>query len=282
MTALRAFLPGGDDCAPHDERRLARCLVVDPCDGGRSSLLLQFAFNRALRGLRTLYVCASREGLAARPPVRPTRGGGAAAIPGTSTFAPPAAEHEALRRIAVKYVPHGEALRELLLALHLGEMEMPHTLIIDDLHELLPPAAAAGGGGAAAAAHHGAPSPARPSPSKPERQHGAMQAACTVALAAHAADYLSAAHAGAGGPPVALLVGAAAPLGAELPMLSRWLPAQLAVAADPQRAGVFALTGAHATDPWPAGADGAPPAAHYSLADRRLREVAPPALAAWG
>ena len=50
------------------------------------------------------------------------------------------AEHEALRRIAVKYVPHGEALRELLLALHLGEMEMPHTLIIDDLHELLPPA----------------------------------------------------------------------------------------------------------------------------------------------
>ena len=44
-SALRAFLPGGDDCAPHDERRLARCLVVDPCDGGRSSLLLQFAFN---------------------------------------------------------------------------------------------------------------------------------------------------------------------------------------------------------------------------------------------
>ena len=102
-----------------------------------------------------------------------------------------------------------------------------------------------------------------------------MQAACTVA-AAHAADYLSAAHARAGGPPVALLVGAAAPLSAELPMLSRWLPAQLAVAADPQRAGVFALTGAHATDPWPAGAGGAPPAAHYSLADRRLREVAPP------
>ena len=54
-------------------------------------------------------------------------------------------------------------------------------------------------------------------------------------------------------------------------MLSRWLPAQLAVAADPQRAGVFALTGAHATDPWPAGA-----AAHYSLADRRLREVRRP------
>ena len=78
-----------------------------------------------------------------------------------------------------------------------------------------------------------------------------MQAACTVALAAHAADYLSAAHANAGGPPVALLVGAAAPLGAELPMLSRWLPAQLAVAADPQRAGVFALTGAHATDRGP-------------------------------
>ena len=53
-----------------------RVLIVRPA--ARSLSALSKPDQRdALRGLRTLYVCASREGLAARPPVRPTRGGAA-------------------------------------------------------------------------------------------------------------------------------------------------------------------------------------------------------------
>ena len=224
-----------------------------------------------LRGLRTLYVCASREGLAARPPVRPTRGGGARRPP-----APPpraaAAEHEALRG-SPSVQPHGEALRELLLALHLGEMEM-HTLIIDDLHELLPLAAPGGGAGG------GAPRRAEPGAAEPEQPGAASDAGGVHRRARRPRRRLPERGARkrrrrrsrcSSAPPCSAPLPMCQPLAAR-PARRRRRPA----------ARRRPLTGAHATDPWPAGADGAPPAAHYSLADRRLREVAPPALAAWG
>ena len=209
MTALRAFLPGGDDCAPHDERRLARCLVVDPCDGGRSSLLLQFAFNRALRGLRTLYVCASREGLAARPPVRPTRGGGVAAPAGTSTLAPPARAREALRRIAVKYVPHGEALRELLLALPRRDGDAAHAD-----HRRPARAAAAAGGGRRRRRGGGAPRRAEPGAAEPEQARAPARRDAGGVHRRARRPRRRLPERGARRrrrPPVALLVGAAAP-----------------------------------------------------------------------
>ena len=165
MTALRAFLPGGDDCAPHDERRLARCLVVDPCDGGRSSLLLQFAFNRALRGLRTLYVCASREGLAARPPVRPA----AAAPPRRPPAPPPSARPTPVRGAAADRRQVRAARRGAARAAARAPPRRDGDAAHAD-HRRPARAAAAGGGGRRrrrGGAACRAPSPARPSPSSP-------------------------------------------------------------------------------------------------------------------
>ena len=263
MTALRAFPPRRRRSrAARRARRLARRLVVDPWAAAAPSLLLQFAFNR--RALR-----AAAHAVRAR---RARAGGGAGAADARRRrrgarrhlHLRRRAEHEARRRIAVKYVPHGE-LREPLLA-PLGEMEMPHTLITDDLHELPPPAAAAGGGGAAAA-HHGAR--ARAAEPKQARAPARRDAGGVHRRPRRPRRRLPER-------------GARAPAGRPSRCSSaprRSAPSRCSAAgclpsspSPPTRARrrLLRATGAH-DRPRPAGADGAPPAAHYFVATMAAR-----------
>ena len=62
-----------------------RCLLIGPPGSGKTSLLFQHAFNRARRGLSTLYVaCGPRDSLTVRPPARPRLGEAAAATPASA------------------------------------------------------------------------------------------------------------------------------------------------------------------------------------------------------
>ena len=51
-----------------------RALLIGPPQSGKTSLLLQFAYARARRGLTTLFVCHSREKMWAQRPARPRSG----------------------------------------------------------------------------------------------------------------------------------------------------------------------------------------------------------------
>lgn len=205
---MQSFFADGTDA----DALPARLLLSGPPRSGKSSLLLQLAYNRAARGEATLYVCASRELVEGRPPVRPREAAAASAS---------ASDDEArLRLIQIKYVSTAEQLRDLLCGFHLAAPA---------------PASSAGGGSAAGTHASEAASPARPSPpisalliddlreivlspsasphkrlrdspgdspgvatpvgASPRRWQGGaplMHLSSAVCLAAHAADYLDA------------------------------------------------------------------------------------------
>ena len=205
---VQSFFADGTDA----DALPARLLLSGPPRSGKSSLLLQLAYNRAARGEATLYVCASRELVEGRPPVRPREAAAASAS---------ASDDEArLRLIQIKYVSTAEQLRDLLCGFHLAAPA---------------PASSAGGGSAAGTHASEAASPARPSPpisalliddlreivlspsasphkrlrdspgdspgvatpvgASPRRWQGGaplMHLSSAVCLAAHAADYLDA------------------------------------------------------------------------------------------
>lgn len=241
-----------------------RALLIGPPQSGKTSLLLQFAYARARRGLTTLFVCHSREKMWAQRPARPRSGD---------------EEDEAqnlavLRRVHIKYIKSDRELRELLIGYHLGSEGLPHTLIIDDLPAIIADPAS---GPDVASPLQG--SPAGPSPSK-AAAYANMHLALAAGLAAHAADHMDATH---DGPPPAtghtalasssnggdgagapraravLLVSCSAPTADMVQLLSRWLPAQLRVA----------RTSAHGV-----GTPGSQPHATYTLSSTHA--LAPP------
>jgi hypothetical protein len=241
-----------------------RALLIGPPQSGKTSLLLQFAYARARRGLTTLFVCHSREKMWAQRPARPRSGD---------------EEDEAqnlavLRRVHIKYIKSDRELRELLIGYHLGSEGLPHTLIIDDLPAIIADPAS---GPDVASPLQG--SPAGPSPSK-AAAYANMHLALAAGLAAHAADHMDATH---DGPPPAtghtalasssnggdgagapraravLLVSCSAPTADMVQLLSRWLPAQLRVA----------RTSAHSV-----GTPGSQPHATYTLSSTHA--LAPP------
>ena len=146
-----------------------RALLIGPPQSGKTSLLLQFAYARARRGLTTLFVCHSREKMWAQRPARPRSGD---------------EEDEAqnlavLRRVHIKYIKSDRELRELLIGFHLGSEGLPHTLIIDDLPAIIADPAS---GPDVASPLQG--SPAGPSPSKAAVMHSllpSMAVACACA-----------------------------------------------------------------------------------------------------
>ena len=159
-----------------------RALLVGPPQSGKTSLLLQFAYERARRGLTTLFVCHSREKLWAQRPVRPRSGD----------------EDEAdahnlgvLRRVQIKYIRSDRELRDLLISFHLGGDGVPHTLIIDDLLAIIADPASRPDATSPHSATQG--SPAGPSPSK-QAACANMHLALAAGLAAHAADFIDAKH----------------------------------------------------------------------------------------
>ena len=167
----------------------SRSLLTGPPSAGMTSLLFQHALNRAHHGASTLYVaCGSdaAERLRLSPPIRPRL---------TAAAVCTAAEEEEvallLRHVHVKYCATWPALRDVLVSLHLPETMPSHTdrlpdgIIIDDLAALF----AVGRGDAASGAVSHSPV-ATPSPSRPEQKRVAMMMAASLALAAHAVDYL--------------------------------------------------------------------------------------------
>ena len=299
------FLPLGPSSWRTSQLPLAdevstRTLLVGPPQSGKTSLLLQFAYERARRGLTTLFVCHSREKLWAQRPARPRSGDDDEAD--THNLG-------VLRRVQIKYIRSDRELRDLLISFHLGGDEVPHTLIIDDL-----PAIIADPSSRTATSPHGATqgSPAGPSPSK-QAACANMHLALAAGLAAHAADFIDAKYGsssggggGGGGGGIAtgdldaptaraggvLLVSCTAPTADTMQLLSRWLPAQLRVTRaashgvgahgmpGTQRHAAYTLSAAHALAPpdafEPLAQRSLAPAqspVHYSLAEGRLVHV---------
>lgn len=219
-----------------------RILLVAPPDGGKTSMLLQLAFNRARRGLSSLVVsCGSAEGLALHPPVRPrlSTGAGTSATPAASAAASAAEDTNLLRLVHIKYVATWPELQEVLVSVHVPQAmpatadSLPRAILIDGLSSLFTSSSDAAAGGPASHV-------ATPSPSKPEQQHTAMWLALAMAMAAHAADHLDAAAARdpsvdgtapprAAAPEPALLVVACSRSDSppEPELASRWLPTLL-------------------------------------------------------
>ena len=226
------FLPTGSSSQhaaslPLVDELATRSLLHGPPRCGKTSLLMQFAFARARRGLTTLLVCQSREKLWVQRPVPPRDDG--------------CSESEAitaLQKISIKYVKGERDLRELLVAFHLSSERLPNTLIIDDLPAIM---AEGTSSSSDSPSPHGsaAPqfSPGGPSPSA-KAGHANMHLALTVGLASHAADLIDAAyrHVGGGcgggcggGAPGVLLVSCSSPSADMVQLFSRWLPTHLRV-----------------------------------------------------
>jgi len=302
------FLPLGPSSWRTSQLPLAdevstRTLLVGPPQSGKTSLLLQFAYERARRGLTTLFVCHSREKLWAQRPARPRSGDDDEAD--THNLG-------VLRRVQIKYIRSDRELRDLLISFHLGGDGVPHTLIIDDLPAIIADPSSR----PEATSPHGATqgSPAGPSPSK-QAACANMHLALAAGLAAHAADFIDAKYGspsgggGGGGVGAAgladaqtaraggvLLVSCTAPTADMMQLLSRWLPAQLRVTRaaghgvgahgmpGPQRLGAYTLSAAHALAPPHDAVELAQqrslaPAqspVHYSLAEGRLVPVEAP------
>ena len=258
-----------------------RALLIGPPQSGKTSLLLQFAYARARRGLTTLFVCHSREKMWAQRlslVVVVVVGLGlvrqGVGVPRATMNVPRVQSLAVLRRVHIKYIKSDRELRELLIGFHLGSEGLPHTLIIDDLPAIIADPAS---GPDVASPLQG--SPAGPSPSK-AAAYANMHLALAAGLAAHAADHMDATH---DGPPPAtghtalasssnggdgagapraravLLVSCSAPTADTVQLLSRWLPAQLRVA----------RTSAHGV-----GTPGSQPHATYTLSSTHA--LAPP------
>lgn len=173
----------------------SRMLLVGPPDSGKTSLLLQLAFNRARRGLTSLLIsCGPPDGLAMHPPARPrcsssTTGAENSSV--TSGAIDPE-ESRLLRLVHIKYVATWPELQEVLASLHLPEAQpdhaegLPRGLFIDGLSSLFLRGLDALHGDVSSQV-------ATPSPSKPEQQRATMLLALALALCSHAADYLEAA-----------------------------------------------------------------------------------------
>lgn len=246
---LASFLPLAAP-PPLTPAWLRRCLLTGPAGCGLSSLLFQFALNRARRGSSVLYVhCGPRTELPSERPVRPRLGAtdGICTLDGEDADGTSRHEEERqlLRMIHIKYATTWSELQEMLRDLHLHASRpadvdrLPATLILCGLPSLFKVAAA--------------DATATPSPSKPAPQSAAMHMALGLALAAHAADLLDAppspqlaaalpgdaaaavaappapavaAAAAAGGhEPAMLLVACTSPRSPEPELASRWLSA---------------------------------------------------------
>ena len=242
---LASFLPLAAP-PPLPPAWLRRCLLTGPSGCGMSSLLFQFALNRARRGSPVLYVhCGPRTELPSERPVRPRLGApdGICALDGEDADGTSSHEEERrlLRMIHIKYATTWSELQEMLRDLHLhasrpaGVDRLPATLILCGLPSLFKVAAA--------------DATATPSPSKPAAQSAAMHMALGLALAAHATDLLDAppslqlatalpgdAAAAVAAPPAAaeaagrhepamLLVACTSPRSPEPELASRWLSA---------------------------------------------------------
>jgi hypothetical protein len=188
MAFLESFFPPthpADGGGVTPETAYSRCLLIGPPTTGKSSLLFQYAFNRARQGLSTLYIiCGARDHLLAQPPARPR----VSAEP--CTVYEDEAAH-ALQLIHIKHVATWSELRDVLAHLHMPEAMpegvdvLPRGLIIDSLSSLFSPLREA----AATASGRGSHQPT-PSPSRPEQQRVTMFLALALSLAAHAADFL--------------------------------------------------------------------------------------------
>jgi len=94
MATATAFFPPregltAEDCA--EPPLPPRLLLTGPLHCGKSSMLLQLAYNRAVQGDASLYICAPRERVESHPPVRPHGGSSAAS-----------SDEDVLRRIQIK------------------------------------------------------------------------------------------------------------------------------------------------------------------------------------
>ena len=253
-----------DHCFPSDGAlpplAVARGVLLGPLSAHTSSLLFQLAYNRARRGLSTLYIACGD--LAGRQTVRPR------------ALCAVHQNHDAalLKLISIKYVTSWSELRTLLSSLHhpaaapaFAADGLPRGLIIDDLSTLFARRTTAGG------TPSDGVSQATPSPSKPEHQNTTMFLALALAMASHAVDYLDAASAEAAAaaaatapPPMpigsmsppppprvaasrepSLLVVACSSPAPEVELASRWLPLVLRTAPAGRTAGAYALRCCH-------------------------------------
>ena len=230
------FLPAGPSSQhtaslPLADELSTRSLLFGPPRSGKTSLLMQFAFARARRGLTTLFVCQSREKLWVQRPAAPRDDG--------------CSESEviaALQKISIKYVRGERDLRELLVAFHLSSERLPNTLIIDDLPAIMAEGTASSSD---TPSPHGSAAPSQLSPSGPSPSakagHANMHLALTAGLASHAADLIDAAYrnvdrgggggggGSGGGVPGVLLVSCSNPPADMVQLFSRWLPTHLRV-----------------------------------------------------
>mgnify|MGYP006135608379 CR=1 FL=1 len=222
------FLPAGPSSQhaaslPLADELSTRSLLHGPSRCGKTSLLMQFAFARARRGLTTLFVCQSREKLWVQRPAPPRDDG----CSESETIA-------ALQKISIKYVRGERDLRELLVTFHLSSERLPNTLIIDDLPAIMAEGTASSSD--TPSPHGSSASPGGPSPSA-KAGHANMHLALTVGLASHATDLIDAAYrdggggggGGGGGAPGVLLVSCSSPPADMVQLFSRWLPTHLRV-----------------------------------------------------
>ena len=295
------FLPLGPSSWRTSQLPLAdevstRALLMGPPQSGKTLLLLQFAYERARRGLTTLFVCHSREKLWTQRPARPRSG---------DDDEGDAHNLGVLRRVQIKYVRSDRELNDLLISFHLGGDGVPHTLIIDDLPAIIADPFSRPD----VTSPHGATqgSPAGPSPSK-QAACANMHLALAAGLAAHATDFIDAEHTSPGGgddtaagglegAPASraggvLLISCTAPTADTMQLLSRWLPTQLRVTRaashgvsahgtlGTQRHAAYTLSAAHALAPpdafEPLTQHSLAPAespVHYSIVEGRLVEA---------
>lgn len=248
-----------DHCFPCDAAlpslAAPRALLLGPHSAHTSSLLFQMAYNRARRGLSTLYVACGN--LNELPPTKP-RALGEIHHQDDADF---------MRLICIKHISSWNELKELLSSLHLPSAKpafvadgLPRGLILDGVSSLFQSRAATG---SECMSQPAAASQTTPSPGKPEHQRTNMFIALALALAAHAADHLDAVAAAAAAPsiptdaapsppssahtsvePALLIVSCSAPA-PEVELSTRWLPMVVRVAPTARGAGTYTLRCRH-------------------------------------